>query len=208
MEQASLRERKKAVVMNTVQAVALDLFEADGFDAVTVEQVAARADVSPSTLYRYFGTKEGLVLHDRFDDGALRGLVEQVAAGADPAVAMRAVVEGLFESHFEPTDVELTLRRTRLWLTTPAIHRAGLVMFDEAVELLAAALAQVSPAPLAQARLAVASISWPIMSAIRNWHDAGADPSAWRECLLRALDFTPERIPDWPAPSERSRPRP
>lgn len=203
----SLRERKKAAAMNAIQRVAVDLFERDGFDAVTVEQVAAGAEVSPSTVYRYFGTKEGLVLHDRFDDGALRDLVAEVAAGSDPAVAMRAVVEGLFEGHFEPEDFELTLRRTRLWMTTPAVYRAGLVLFDEAIEQLASAFAQACPVDVPQARLAVAAVSWPLLSAIRNWHDEGADPTAWRAHLVRALGHVPETIPGWPTSPRDPGPR-
>ena len=48
--------------MGQVRSVAFDLMSTNGFDAVTVEQIAARSSVSPSTVYRYFGTKEALVL--------------------------------------------------------------------------------------------------------------------------------------------------
>jgi len=58
----SLRERNKQAAMDGVRRVAFALMEADGFDRVTVEQIAARSSVSPSTVYRYFGTKEALVL--------------------------------------------------------------------------------------------------------------------------------------------------
>ena len=70
-----LRECKKATTMHRIQAVALDLFERHGFDAVSIEQVADAAEVSPSTVYRYFGTKEGLVIHDEYDDRVLELLV-------------------------------------------------------------------------------------------------------------------------------------
>ena len=58
----SLRERNRLAAMDQVRAVAFDLMSANGFDEVTVEQIAARSSVSPSTVYRYFGTKEALVL--------------------------------------------------------------------------------------------------------------------------------------------------
>ena len=61
----TLRERNRVAAMGRVRAVAFDLMEAHGFDAVTVEQIADRSDVSPSTVYRYFGTKEALVLSAR-----------------------------------------------------------------------------------------------------------------------------------------------
>ena len=50
--------------MTHVQQVALDLFDSHGFDAVTIEQIAREAQVSPSSVYRYFGTKAGLILID------------------------------------------------------------------------------------------------------------------------------------------------
>lgn len=58
----SLRERNKAAAIEQVRDVAFTLMYQHGFDAVTVEQIAAATSVSPSTVYRYFGTKEALVL--------------------------------------------------------------------------------------------------------------------------------------------------
>ncbi|PID53113.1 MAG: TetR family transcriptional regulator, partial [Micrococcales bacterium] len=51
----SLRARKKAAAMRHIQQVALELISSKGFDKVTVEEVAAAAEVSPSSIYRYFG---------------------------------------------------------------------------------------------------------------------------------------------------------
>ena len=64
MEQAvaTRRERKRQSTTDAVRAMAIELFAARGFDAVSVEQVASAADVSPSTVYRHFPTKEDLVL--------------------------------------------------------------------------------------------------------------------------------------------------
>src|SRR5664279_5481895 len=62
-----LRARWRINAMRTIQESALDLFDARGFDAVTIEEIAAAAEVSPSSVYRYFGTKEGLLVADEFD---------------------------------------------------------------------------------------------------------------------------------------------
>ena len=62
-----LRERKRYAAMRLVQEVALDLFDAHGYADVTVERIAAASDVSPSSVYRYFGTKEQIVLWDEND---------------------------------------------------------------------------------------------------------------------------------------------
>jgi len=59
-----LRERKRLAAMRRVQEVALDLFDARGFESVSIEEIARAAEVSPSSIYRYFGTKEQIVLYD------------------------------------------------------------------------------------------------------------------------------------------------
>jgi len=69
-----LRQLKKLETMRNVQLTALGLFEAHGFDPVTIEDIAKAALVSAPTIYRHFGTKEGLVLWDEYDPLLLRAL--------------------------------------------------------------------------------------------------------------------------------------
>jgi AcrR family transcriptional regulator len=71
-----LRERKRSSAIARIQAAALDLFDERGYAAVTVEQIAEASEVSPSSVYRYFGSKEQIVLWSDFDvdlAAALRG---------------------------------------------------------------------------------------------------------------------------------------
>ncbi|MGC5365094.1 TetR/AcrR family transcriptional regulator [Streptomyces sp. DT24] len=91
-DQASigLRERKKRLTYETVSGAAIALFLERGFDRVSVAEVAAAADISKPTLFRYFPTKEDLVLH-RFadhEDEAAR-MVEDRADGVAPLDALR-----------------------------------------------------------------------------------------------------------------------
>jgi AcrR family transcriptional regulator len=72
-----LREMKAARSRQTMTDVALELFLRDGFDETTMEQIAERAEVGTTTLYRYFPTKDQLLLDP---------LVEAI----DPAPYLRA----------------------------------------------------------------------------------------------------------------------
>jgi len=58
-----LRERKRERTHQAISAAAISLFLARGFDQVSVAEVAAAAEVSKPTLFKYFATKEDLVLH-------------------------------------------------------------------------------------------------------------------------------------------------
>ncbi|WP_394432870.1 TetR/AcrR family transcriptional regulator [Streptomyces sp. SGAir0957] len=85
-----LRERKKQRTRQTLSDTAVRLFLEKGYDKVSVAEVAAAAEVSKPTLFRYFPAKEDLVLH-RFadhEDEAAR-VVAGRAAGEAPVEALR-----------------------------------------------------------------------------------------------------------------------
>ena len=73
-----LRERKKRAARETIAATARRLFAERGFDAVTVAEVAAAADVSHKTVFNYFATKEDLAFAGREE-----GIAQFVAAIAE-----------------------------------------------------------------------------------------------------------------------------
>ncbi|RKQ86181.1 TetR family transcriptional regulator [Solirubrobacter pauli] len=75
----SLRERKKAATRQAISDVATRLFERHGFEAVTLAQVAAAANVAPKTIWNYFGSKEELFFDA--EPAVLERLVAAVAAG-------------------------------------------------------------------------------------------------------------------------------
>ncbi|MFJ9620906.1 TetR/AcrR family transcriptional regulator [Streptomyces sp. NPDC101181] len=85
-----LRERKKRLTCEAVSGAAVAMFLERGFDKVSVAEVAAAADISKPTLFRYFPTKEDLVLHrfaDREDESAK--VVAGRAPGETPLDALR-----------------------------------------------------------------------------------------------------------------------
>ncbi|MFE9021947.1 TetR/AcrR family transcriptional regulator [Streptomyces sp. NPDC007808] len=87
MSEIGLRERKKRRMYRTVSDTAIRLFLEKGFDAVSVAEVAAAAEISKPTLFRYFPTKEDLVLYrfaDHEDEAA-----RIVREGPSPVAALR-----------------------------------------------------------------------------------------------------------------------
>ncbi|WP_327360978.1 TetR/AcrR family transcriptional regulator [Streptomyces sp. NBC_01296] len=156
-----LRENKKLRTRGRLAATALELFLERGFDAVSVADVAAAAEVSKPTLFRYFPSKEDLVL-DRFadhQDEAAR-IVRDRPAGQTPVGAVHAHFLGALAERDPITglcDHPGVLAYQRLLYTTASLETRLGHYTDREVELLAAVLEAESVPPLA-ARLAATHV--------------------------------------------------
>lgn len=154
-----LRERKKQHTRAAISAAALRLFLADGFDAVSVVDIAAAAEVSKRTLFKYFPAKEDLVVHrfaDHVDEAART--VEGRAPEQAPLAALRTAFHAGLDNHEPSTglcDAPQALACYRLVLDTPALT-ARLAQFLTSGEV---ALAQaLGPPGQLDARLAASAI--------------------------------------------------
>ncbi|MGH4008917.1 MAG: TetR/AcrR family transcriptional regulator, partial [Pseudonocardiaceae bacterium] len=115
-----LRARKKAQTRQMIQAHALRLFLAHGYEATTVEEIAAAAGVSHMTFFRHFPTKVAVVDTDDYDPMIAELIVGRPTA-EDPLTAIhQALREGL--AAVLPEGRDTLLIRTRLILTTPALR--------------------------------------------------------------------------------------
>lgn len=135
----SLRQRNRIRAMRELQEIALDRFEREGFDTVTVDQVAADAGVSPSTVYRYFGTKEGIVVWDEVD----RDIDAQLVARLGKQPPIEAFRDSLIATFSDDEANQALLRRVRFMYATPQIHAAAIEAELEDQEELATSFALV-----------------------------------------------------------------
>ncbi|WP_433545973.1 TetR family transcriptional regulator [Streptomyces sp. CA-294286] len=115
-----LRERKKLRTRLDIRRATFRLVADQGWDALTVEQIAAEADVSPSTVLRYFPVKEDIVLPDEYDP-VLEGALRERPASEPLLESVRAVLTAAMRRSLDEEPDEVLLR-TRLMLEVPAVR--------------------------------------------------------------------------------------
>jgi AcrR family transcriptional regulator len=172
----SLRERKKAATRNELMTVALRLFDAQGFDNTTVEEIAAAAEVAPRTFFRYFPAKVDVLFADHPEQIEL--LRQRLATRAsDEAVidaVRRATLERIGAVVADPSPF---LTRSRLVASVPAAHAHSRYLDSEYEDVIARALAaarKAQPATDLQVRV-IARATWGAVCAARDtWLESGA----------------------------------
>jgi len=111
------------------------LFREQGWEETTVEQIAEAADVSPSTFFRYFPTKEDVVLRDDYDELMIESFRAQPAE-LTPLQAMRKALREVFGS-LTPREREEENERLRLSREVPELRAARLDELIRTMRLLA-----------------------------------------------------------------------
>ncbi|MEV0914331.1 TetR family transcriptional regulator [Streptomyces sp. NPDC049967] len=174
----SLRERKKRLTYQAVSDAAIAMFMERGFDKVSVAEVAAAADISKPTLFRYFPSKEDLALHrfaDHEDESAR--VVAARADGESPLDALRRhFLEGL--ERRDPVtglcDVPEVLAFHRLLYGTPSLVARLYAYQGRSEAALARALGDGVPDRLAAGQI----IAVLRILALDNWRRISAGQSA------------------------------
>lgn len=125
----SLRERKKEKTRSAIQHEALRLFRLQGYGATTIEQITDAVEVSQSTFFRYFPSKEDLVLTDEYDPLIIEAIRAQPSE-LGPVQAVRRALSTVFEKLNEEELVDMR-DRAELALSVPELRAATLDQFAQ-----------------------------------------------------------------------------
>jgi len=194
-ESTGLRERKKEQKRSRLKEAALELFAERGFDDVTVDEIAERAEVSKSTLFRYFENKEDLILADTraHSDAFLTAFTARPVD--EPVLAsLRASVHSLVSN--VQADRARYQRRIRIVSGSAALSSRSMErQIEWEVGLAQAILPRFSGRDDAEARASViaAATLAVIRIATRRWV-AADDSSSLEDHLLPALDVLADEL--------------
>src|SRR3954454_9311155 len=139
-----LRERKKRAARQAIAATARRLFAERGFDAVTVAEIAAAADVSEKTVFNHFATKEDLAFAGREE-----GIAQFVAAitgrppGSPVLDVFREMTRNVLDVFVAGGDEDL-LTVARIIRGSPALQERLTVGWESGATAIAAAIAETS----------------------------------------------------------------
>jgi AcrR family transcriptional regulator len=183
-----LRERKKLKTRQAIRREAFRLIDANGYAATTVEQIAEAADVSPSTFFRYFPSKESLLLADDLDPLIFAAFEAQPRELSPTEAIRRAYTDVMAGLGPEQLDFENT--RQRLMFSIPELKAA---MYDEyyrtvnvVAELIARRIDR--PADDFEVRVFAGALTGAMMAAFDNAPQT-------TETIYRALDFVDAGMP-------------
>jgi AcrR family transcriptional regulator len=137
MTVAGLRERKKQKTKASIQREALRLFKKHGYDDTTIEDIAAAAEISPSTFFNYFPSKEDVVIYDEYDPQVFAALMGDTGRPLSESIhdAIEAMA-GIFES-----DRDAIYERAKLSLEVPELRARTWEELEKAQSQFAAVIA-------------------------------------------------------------------
>jgi AcrR family transcriptional regulator len=138
MTVGGLRERKKQKTKASIQREALRLFKKHGYEETTIEDIAAAAEISPSTFFNYFPTKEDVVIYDEYDPQIFAALAtgihdEPLAKSMETLIG---TLGGLFEA-----DHDAIYERAKLSLEVPELRARAWEEAEKARDLIGSIIA-------------------------------------------------------------------
>ncbi|MZF90125.1 TetR family transcriptional regulator [Streptomyces sp. SID5643] len=189
-----LRERKKIKTRQAIRAAAYALIEEQDYDATTIEQIADRAEVSPSTVFRYFPAKEDIVVTDAWEP-VVMAQVRARPQDESWADVLRHVMRTALDLSLAE-EPEVTRLRTRLGVEVPAVRARMMESMAATGRLLREALAErsgLAPDSL-ELRVFAMSVMGGLMEVSQYWAETGHRDDI-RDLVDRALDVMEHGLP-------------
>lgn len=170
----SLRDTKKERTRQTIADAALSLFERQGFDPTTVDQIAENAGVSRRTFFRYFPSKEAVVFPDR--EQRLRRFEELMAARgrAEPPLQAAWRVFRRLATEYD-ADRERMLLRHRIAEQSHSVRVHDMEMdraWERAIARTLGDLPDASETERRTARIQAGMMMGIVGAVVRSWCDA------------------------------------
>jgi AcrR family transcriptional regulator len=204
VDKPGLRERKKQRTREALIDAAYALFRTNGFGATTVEQIAEAVEVSSRTFFRYFTSKEDVVLSlaDEQITEMLEGFAAQPADVPVLTGLRRAAVEVVRAYEAEATDSDRVCyqRMQDLISANPALMAAcverGAARLDEVARLIGVRMG-VDPAAEPRPYLVASVVLCAVQTVVNAWRATGRDaPDS--ELIGQAFDLLSAGL-DYPA---------
>ena len=180
---SGLRARRRTRTKMMVQAEALRLFASKGYEQTTVDDIAHAAAMSPRTFFRYFPTKEDVILWDEFDDQPFEETWSH-GEGDSPVVRLISSIRDMIGELYH-RDPELMMTRFRLCYRVPEVRARFLDQSFTVVGPYYEQLADAFGVPHDDLRLPVvlAALFGAMMVAVGRWQADGG-----RQDLLKLFD--------------------
>lgn len=192
--QLGLRERKKIKTREAIRAAMYALVREQGYDATTIDQIAESAEVSPSTVFRYFPTKEDIVLTDEWDPILVAELRARPADEPWPEtvryVMLKAARMGIKD------DLEVARLRTHLMVQVPAVRSRMMESMSVTGRMFSEAIGErtgLDPGSL-EVRVYTMSLIGGLMQASMYWAENGHRDD-FEALLNRSLDVLEHGLP-------------
>lgn len=183
----SLRERKKNRTRLAIRQQAFRLFDEQGYANTTIDQIAEAADVSPRTLYRYFGVKEALLVSDDHTTPIVAAF-ENAPRELTIVEAYQHAVAEVF-SGLSPEEREDAIAGQRMLYQVPEARGLIYAEYIRLIDLLTVALRSRPDAPATEVeRRVVASAIVGVLMAVSHDHPLPEDS------LQRALGILDTKL--------------
>ena len=191
-----LRDRKKQKTRLAIQDAALELFIEQGFEATTVEQIAALAEVSTATFFRYFKTKGEVIFGG---EGYRVELLDRAILSRPPTEDDLQAVRHALRIEWVPSlDPTRVMRQTRAARTSPLLRGLSQDLGEAWQNVISTALAKRHGRAASDRRCQlVASVAFAVMSNAVNMWTQSQCPGDLTEAIDSGFALLSELNAEW-----------